>query len=174
MLLTKSFAVPVEPVVKPAEVITSEKPFFDPGAGTSQKSTGVSDVSVTGPSPVQATRELPIMKATQPVEAPGTRRGVLIQHATQPFEAPSAGTATQPVEAPGTGPEVLLTTTVMQLCMLTRPLLVERLLRVPVDILRRWERAAREQTVMCKQAADLSRCRTRVQDVMFTQDPAFR
>ena len=29
------------------------------------------------------------------------------------------------------------------------------------DILRRWERAAREQTVMCNQAAGLSRCRTR-------------
>ena len=31
------------------------------------------------------------------------------------------------------------------------------------DILRRWERAAREQTVMCNQAAGLSRCLTRVQ-----------
>ena len=71
MLLAESFAVPVEPVVKPAEVITSEKPFFDPGAGTSQKSTGVSDVIVTGPSPVKATGEVPV-KATQPVEAPGT------------------------------------------------------------------------------------------------------
>ena len=34
MLLSKSFAVPVEPVVKPAEAITSQKPFFDPGAST--------------------------------------------------------------------------------------------------------------------------------------------
>ena len=32
------------------------------------------------------------------------------------------------------------------------------------DMLRRWERAAREQTVMCYQAAGLSRCLTRVQD----------
>ena len=37
------------------------------------------------------------------------------------------------------------------------------------DILRRWERAAREQTVMCNQAAGLSRCLTRVQDAMSTQ-----
>ena len=31
------------------------------------------------------------------------------------------------------------------------------------DLLRRWERAAREQTIMCNQAAGLSRCLTRVQ-----------
>ena len=37
------------------------------------------------------------------------------------------------------------------------------------DILRCWERAAREQSVMCNQAAALSRCLTRVQDVMSTQ-----
>ena len=37
------------------------------------------------------------------------------------------------------------------------------------DILRRWERAAREQTVMCNQAAGLSRCLTKVQDAMSTQ-----
>ena len=36
MLLSISFAVPVEPVVKPAEVITSQKPFFYPGASTSK------------------------------------------------------------------------------------------------------------------------------------------
>ena len=33
----------------------------------------------------------------------------------------------------------------------------------------RWERAAREQTVMCNQAAGLSRCLTRVQDAMSSQ-----
>ena len=77
MLLAKSFAVPVEPVVKPAEVITSEKPFFDPGAGTSQKSTGVSDVIVTSPSPFQVTGEVPV-KATQPVEAPGAASDILL------------------------------------------------------------------------------------------------
>ena len=37
------------------------------------------------------------------------------------------------------------------------------------DILRRWERAAREQSFMCNQAAGLSRCLTRVQDSMSTQ-----
>ena len=37
------------------------------------------------------------------------------------------------------------------------------------DILRHWERAAREQTVMCNQAAGLSRCLTRVQDAMSSQ-----
>ena len=37
------------------------------------------------------------------------------------------------------------------------------------DILRCWERAAREQTVICNQAAGLSRCLTRVQDAMSTQ-----
>ena len=35
-------------------------------------------------------------------------------------------------------------------------------------ILRRWERAAREQSIMCNQAAGLSRL-TKVQDEMFTQ-----
>ena len=37
------------------------------------------------------------------------------------------------------------------------------------DILTCWEKAAREQSVMCYQAAGLSRCLTRVQDVMSTQ-----
>ena len=37
------------------------------------------------------------------------------------------------------------------------------------DILRRWERAAREESFMCNQAAGLSRCLTRVQDSMSTQ-----
>ena len=36
-------------------------------------------------------------------------------------------------------------------------------------MLRRWERTAREQTLMCNQAAGLSRCLTRVQDAMSTQ-----
>ena len=37
------------------------------------------------------------------------------------------------------------------------------------DLLRCWERAAREQTIMCNQAAGLSRCLTRVQDSMNIQ-----
>ena len=36
-------------------------------------------------------------------------------------------------------------------------------------MLRRWERAAREQTVMCNQAAGLLRCLTKVQDAMSSQ-----
>ena len=114
MILAKSFAVPVEPVVKSIEDITSDKPVFDPSASTSLTSTGrVLDVGVTSSSPVQATGEVAVnMKATQPVEAPGTRRGdVIHKNVTQPVVAAGAGTATKPVEAPGAGPEVLLTST---------------------------------------------------------------
>ena len=89
MLLAKSFTVPVEPIVKPAaEVSTSQKPFFDPGASTSSLAR---PASVTGPSLVQATGEA--------VDE--------MQTATQPLEAPGAGTATQPVQAPGSVPDVL-------------------------------------------------------------------
>ena len=37
------------------------------------------------------------------------------------------------------------------------------------DTLRRWERAFREQSVLCNQVAGLSRCLTKVQDSMVTQ-----
>ena len=37
------------------------------------------------------------------------------------------------------------------------------------DTLMKWERAFREQSVMCNQAAGLSRCLTKVQDTMITQ-----
>ena len=37
------------------------------------------------------------------------------------------------------------------------------------EMLRCWERASREQTVMCNQAASLSRCLTKVQDAMSAQ-----
>ena len=74
---------------------------------------GVSDVSVTSASPVQATGEVAVnLNATQPVEGPSTRRGdVISKNATQPVEAPGAGTPNQPLEAPGAGPKVLLTGT---------------------------------------------------------------
>ena len=86
MLLAKSFTVPVEPVVKPAaEVTTSQKPFFDPGASTSSLARETSS-----PSLVQATGEA--------VEE--------MQTATQPLEAPGAGTATQPVQSPDSVPDV--------------------------------------------------------------------
>ena len=94
MLLSKSFRVPVEPVVKPAEVITSQKPFFDPGASTSNLTEAAEP---SGPSLVQATGDAVVQT-----------RGDEMQTATQPFEAPGAGTATQPVQAPGAGPGVLL------------------------------------------------------------------
>ena len=86
MLLAKSLTVPVELVVKPvAEVTTSQKPFFDPGASTSSLARETS-----GPRLVQATGEV--------VEE--------MQTATQPLEAPGAGTATQPVQVPGSVPDV--------------------------------------------------------------------
>ena len=81
-LLAKSFTVLVELVQKPAEVVTSEKPFFQPEAGTSKTSTG----AVTQPAekilPVQVLFRppgmlLPASTATQPVEAPGTIMEVL-------------------------------------------------------------------------------------------------
>ena len=58
MLVAKAFTVLVEPVQKPAEVVTSEKPFFQPEAGTSKTSTGAVTQSTevfTSDSPVQAT-----------------------------------------------------------------------------------------------------------------------
>ena len=93
MLLSKSFAVPVEPVMKPAEVITSQKPFFILVLATSKLA---DSAEPSGPSLVQATGD-----AVRP------RRDEMQQNATQPVEAPGVGTATQPVEAPSAGPDVL-------------------------------------------------------------------
>ena len=93
MLLSKSFAIPVEPVVKPAEIITSQKPFFYPGASTSKLAESAESSS---PSLVQATGD------AVPPGGDETQ-----QNATQSVEAPGAGTATQPVQAPGAGPDVL-------------------------------------------------------------------
>ena len=81
--------------------------FLDPAVGTSQMSTGVvtqaSAVIVTGPSPVQATRDVAArMTATQPFETPSTNTRV----ATQPVEALIARIATQPVEASSARSEV--------------------------------------------------------------------
>ena len=86
MLLAKTFTVPGEPVVKPAsDVTTSQKPFFDPGATTSNLA-----VEKSGPCLDQGTGEA--------VEE--------MQNATQHLGAPGAGIATQPVQAPGSFPEV--------------------------------------------------------------------
>ena len=122
MLLSKSFAVLVEPVVKPAEVITSQKPSFDRGASTSNLAEtaepfGPSLVQATGDAVVQPRGNESQQIATQPVEAPGA--GTATQPvdspgagtATQPVDFPGAGTATQPVQAPGAGPDVLLSGT---------------------------------------------------------------
>ena len=114
MLVSKMFAVPVNPVQNPPSVVTSDQPFLDPGTPTTGFSSGVT-VGGTGSSFVQTTGEAAVMKeavnksATRPVEGPGT--DVIQQNATRPVEAPGAGTATQPVEAPGAGPEVLPTGT---------------------------------------------------------------
>ena len=104
MLVSKTFAVSVEPVKKPSSVVTSDQPIFDPGTSTSGLSSSM-PVESTG-----SVKEVLNKSVTRPVEGPGT--GVVIQqNATQPVEAPGAGTATQPVEASGAGPDVLPTGT---------------------------------------------------------------
>ena len=71
-------------------MLTSEKPFFDPVAGTSPKIAGLvtqpSVVSTTGTSHVQATRNVASFTATQPVAPPDAR----MKTATQLVEAPGA------------------------------------------------------------------------------------
>ena len=99
MLLSKSFAVMVESVNKPAAVVTSEQPFFDPGDGSSVMSVTQPDDGFPIASPVQAARDV---TATQPGEAPSTRgKSAATMTATRPVKAPGTGrSATQPVEAP--------------------------------------------------------------------------
>ena len=66
-------------------------------------------VLLSGASPVQATGDVAAsMTATQPVEAPGMKRGsAASMTATQPVEAPGTmRVATQPVEAPCARSEV--------------------------------------------------------------------
>ena len=100
MLLAKSFTVPVQPVKKTTAVVTSDKPFFDPGASPSMMSVTQPAEDFTGASTVQATGDV---TATQPVEAPSTmRESAATMTATQPVEVPGTGRlATQPVEAAG-------------------------------------------------------------------------
>ena len=102
MLLSKSFAVPVEPVKKPSSVVTSDQPFSDPGASTSVMSSGLATEG-TGSSLVQTTGEAATLSATKPVEAPGTRGfEAASKSATHPVEGPGMRVlATQPVEVPG-------------------------------------------------------------------------
>ena len=114
MLLSKTFAVPVEPVRNPPSVVTSDQPFFDPGTSTSGLSSGVT-VGGAGSSLAQTTGDPAVLTATQPVEGPGTRGPVTTsKSATSPVEGPGMSVvtqqnATQPVEAPGAGSETLLT-----------------------------------------------------------------
>ena len=58
MLLSKTFAVPVDPVKNPPppSVVTSDQPFFDAGTSTSGLSSGVT-VGGTSSSVVQTTGE---------------------------------------------------------------------------------------------------------------------
>ena len=141
ILLAKTFTVPVEPVVKPAsDVTTSQKPFFDPGATTSKLA-----VEKPGPGLDQVTGEA--------VEE--------MQTATQPLGAPGAGIATQPVQAK-------VNHSISRVARRNLPTAPPSR-AFSQELLRRWERAAREQTIMCNQAAGLSRCLTRVQDSMSTQ-----
>ena len=77
MLVSKTFAVPVEPVKKHSTVVTSDQPSFDPGTSTSGLSSGVT-VEGTGSSLVQTTGEATVVSeaaskiATRPVEGLGT------------------------------------------------------------------------------------------------------
>ena len=113
MLLSKTFAVPVEPMKKPSTSGSSSGVTVE-GAGSSLVQTTGDPAVGTAPQPVEApsTRSCVAASksATRNVEGPGT--GVVTQqNTTQPVEAPHAGMATQPVEAPVAGPQVLLTGT---------------------------------------------------------------
>ena len=92
MLLAKTFTVPVEPVVKPAsDVAPTQKPFFDPGATTSN---------------LPVDKSLPVEKSGPCLDQATGTAVEEMQTATQPLGAPGAGIATQPVQTPGSFPEV--------------------------------------------------------------------
>ena len=92
MLLAKTLTVPVELVVKPASDVThTQKPFFDPGASTSNL-------------PVE--NSLPVEKSGPYLDQATGIAVEEMQTATQPLGVPGAGIATQPVQAPGSFPEV--------------------------------------------------------------------
>ena len=116
LLLSKSFAAPVEPV-RPSTVVTREHPFFDLGASSSVVSSDLVTEG-TGPNLVQTTGIVVQLSATQPpLGVPGTNAVQDVSKsatrplqgpgtsdvATQPLQAPSAETATQPLQAPGAG-----------------------------------------------------------------------
>ena len=69
MLLSKTFAVPVEPVKKSHSVVTSDQRFFDPGTSTSGLSSGVT-VGGTSSSLVQTTGDPAVFIATHLLNLP--------------------------------------------------------------------------------------------------------
>ena len=100
LLLSKSFAVPVEPV-RPSTVVTREHPLFDPGASSSVVSSDLVTEG-TGPSLVQTTGIAVQLSATQPpLGVPGTN-AVQDVSATRPVQGSgTSDVATQPLQAPG-------------------------------------------------------------------------
>ena len=90
---------------KPAAVVASEQPFFDPGGGCSMMPVTQPAEVFTGASPVQAIRDV---TATQPCEAPGTRgKSAANMTATQLLRLPVQGrSAIPPVEVPGASSDV--------------------------------------------------------------------
>ena len=101
LLLSKSFAVPVEPVT-PSTVVTREHPFFDPGASSSVVSSDLVTVG-TGPSLVQTTGIAVQLSATQPpLGFPGMNAVQDVsKSATRPVQGPgTSNVATQPLQLP--------------------------------------------------------------------------
>ena len=122
MLLSKTFAVPVEPVRNPPSVVTSDQPFFDPGTSTSGLSSGVT-VGGASSSLVQTTGDPAVLTASQSVEASGTRGPVT-----------ASKSATSPVEGPGTSIVIRrMPPSLLRLPVQGRP---SSLLRLPVQVLK--------------------------------------
>ena len=88
---------------KPAAVVTSDQPFFDPGASPSiMLVTQSAEVfTQSGEAPGMTRESAATITATRPVESPGTG-----SFAAQSVEAPGARTATQPFGAPSARTDV--------------------------------------------------------------------
>ena len=88
---------------KPAAVVTSDQPFFDPGASPSiMLVTQSAEVfTQSGEAPGMTRESAATVTATRPVESPGTG-----SFAAQSVEAPGARTATQPFGAPSARTDV--------------------------------------------------------------------
>ena len=108
LLLSKSFAVPVEPV-RPSTVVTREGPFLDPGASSSVVSSGLV-IEGIGPSLVPTTGIAVQLSATQPpLEVAGMKAVQDVsKSATRPVQGPgNSDVATQPLQAPQRQPPSL-------------------------------------------------------------------